>query len=104
MREPITVKDLGTTRFQLTQHYEAPVIATISKLVATRMGPPARTKQTKKVPAALGENQGKQVRFAGDEGLDIIRMYGILRSIQRDDTTGVRRGQQGGQEEEKGTN
>ena len=100
--------------------YEAPVIATINELVATRMGPPARTKQTRKVPAAPGEHKGKQVRFAWEEGLDIIRMYGTLElakrkvnlqrsppeghgpSIQRDDATGVRRGQQGGKEEEKG--
>ena len=32
--------------------YEAPVVTTINKPVAMRMGPPARTKQTRKVPAA----------------------------------------------------
>ena len=87
--------------------YEAPVIATINKPVATRMGPPARTKQTRKVPAAPGENKGKQIRFAWEEGLDIIRMYVIIQigkaesqppkistrrtrtSIQRDDATGM---------------
>ena len=37
--------------------YEAPVIATINKPVATMVGPPAHTKQTRKVPAALGENK-----------------------------------------------
>ena len=39
--------------------HEAPIIATINKPVATRMGPPARTKQTRKVPAARGENKGE---------------------------------------------
>ena len=37
--------------------YKAPVITTINEPVAMRMGPPARTKQTKKVPAAPGGKQ-----------------------------------------------
>ena len=63
--------------------YEAPVITTINKPVAMRMGPPARTNQTRKVPAAPRENKGKQIRFAWEEGLDIIRMYGIIELAKR---------------------
>ena len=46
-------------------------------------GPLARTKQTGKVPAVPGENKGKLVRFPWEEGLDIIRMYGILELAKR---------------------
>ena len=60
--------------------YEAPVIATINKPVAT---PLARAKQTKKVPAVPGENKGKQIRFAWEEVLDIIRMYGVIEVAKR---------------------
>ena len=63
--------------------YEAPVISTINKQVIVRMGPPAHEASHEKCQTHLENTKASRARFASKDGLDIIRMYGILELAKR---------------------